>query len=295
MSTTDHTTSLGIDLAALVRTLGSDVTGVEPVTTLPSMSTPRASFVITLADGRVVKGRRCVDAERARTVAELAPRLGAAVVPRVLAVRGVALIEEWVDGRPLTRADATPDLLSNAGAALRAIHDVSLPPRDAARADEARAHWRARVARNVAALEGALAPRVLDRARARAAAFDPAQGTPGGSGTGIIHGDFCAENIVRRPDGGIRVVDSETLSLDVHAYDLARTRWRWPMDGAARAAFLRGYAGGAPIEEPPEAHDDWLLAVLTEAAVFRLANDTPDARAPIERLERLLLDPAEGA
>ena len=71
---------------------------------------------------------------------------------------------------------------------------------------------------------GALAPDAAGMLLAAArgnAPTDPA--------VGLIHGDFCPENIVLRAPNMPAVVDNETLAIDVVPYDLGRTWHRWLM------------------------------------------------------------------
>ncbi len=111
---------------------------------------------------------------------------------------------------------------------------------------------------------------------------------PARSEMSIVHGDFCSENIVITDAGQAWIVDNERLSIDTPAYDLARTWYRWSMGPKGRDAFMRGYRRH---RSPRDFHDHflfWAIAVLSEAAVFRVSSATAHMNVPLERLRGLL-------
>src|SRR5262249_50894963 len=106
--------------------------------------------------------------------------------------------------------------------------------------------------------------------------------------TGIIHRDFCGENLVLDPLGTPHIVDNGTLTVDAYHFDLARTWYRWPMTSAERRAFEAGYAACGDLASYRAHFPFWAVAVLVEAALFRHYAKTRGRRIPIQRLIELL-------
>src|SRR5262245_24772538 len=179
---------------------------------------PRVTYRVELADGRVVKLRRGVTEERARTFASLAAAVGDPRLARVLARRGDVTLEEWVPGTALDRLALRDAHLAEGADLLAAIHLAEAPPGfPAARVvstEAARTGIEAalRTLSEAGAVEAPLAARLLAAAEAR---------DPGSAPAGIIHTDLCAENMVVDPDGQMRAVDNEALRIGPTGFDLA--------------------------------------------------------------------------
>lgn len=285
MTADDLRSQLGPDLGALVTTVGVPLTALTEITGLPSEVLSRATFRLVFADGRVVKGRRFGGPGAAARMVDIARALALPRLPRVLARRGVAVLKEWIAGSALDASAATPDLLRSCGALLAAIHRV--PSGDGA--------WRAgalplrdRTTATVAGLARLEALGWLTAGEARRLLKLVEAGAPRTAELGFIHRDFCAENIVLGPGGELYVVDNETLAYDAYDFDLARTRYRWPMGAAAWAAFEQGYGASRDLGSYRAHATWWAVAVLVEAALFRHRARTPRAMAPVEHLLALL-------
>jgi hypothetical protein len=281
---------LGTDLCALLRTLGAPVTGLAPITALPSPVRGRAAFRIELADGRRLKGRRLKSAERAEVVHRLRGAIGGGFAP-ILARRGDAMLLEWVEGESLdSLAPLPPALLRRCGAMLGALHRlrVDAPPGVEPRGPRELLTKLERDAEELVVARR-LEPELAARAREAAAAERPAEAT-----RGVIHKDFCAENLVRARSGEIVCVDDATLSFGPHALDLARTWWRWPMTPAERAHFSAGYREQQSLEPFARHFRFWVVCVLVAAAATRLRSRAPGSREAIDALRRLLA-PAEAS
>ena len=105
---------------------------------------------------------------------------------------------------------------------------------------------------------------------------------------GLVHGDFCAENMVLRAPGNVYVIDSEKLSIDAYDYDLARTWYRWPMTAAQREAYYDGYNRYRSSADFLRHFCYWAIVVFANSAAFRLRAGTGDAGLPIRQLQTLL-------
>jgi Ser/Thr protein kinase RdoA (MazF antagonist) len=287
---------LGTDLEALVATVGVRLVAAAPITGLPSATLGRATFRLEFGDGRVLKGRRFDTPADAERVELLTRALGLPSLPRVWARRGAALLEDWIPGVSLDGAAPSLARFREAGALLGAIHGVTTrlaTPALLPAAVEAPPSVDARRASTVRGVDGLARLRLVTAAAARRlralvdahAPSDPAAVRPQ---RGIVHRDFCAENIVLARDGQLWVVDNGTLTIDAYDLDLGRTWYRWPMTPEQWNVFVHGYR----LHRSPDgfiAHFPfWAIAVLVEAALFRHQAVVPGAWEPIRRLEALL-------
>lgn len=285
VSSRDHRATLGDDLWTLVESVESTLVDITRLTRLPSDRLHRASFRLQFADGRVLKGRRFDSSEQAERVTSLCGVLDRRHFPTVLARHERGVLIEWVDGRALDETQPEPNLHQQIGEMLGALHRVSLPRAVKAGRVLAPDSWERRLRGNLTQL---VALNVLSRRDEEAAMRFAMDVAPARSERSLVHGDFCSENIVITDAGHAWIVDNERLSIDAPAYDLARTWYRWSMSPDRRDAFMRGYSRH---RSPRDFHDHflfWAIAVLSEAAVFRVSNATPDMNVPLERLRGLL-------
>jgi Phosphotransferase enzyme family len=275
---------LGADLWSLVVRLDAPLVAAWILTRLPSPLMTHASFRLRLANGRTVKGRRVETPEQARRIAELLPRLGRRHFPRVLAIHGHALLEEWIPGTVLTRVTASALEYERCGRILGSIHMTRLPDGRGAAPPSA--------VRRLAVAERQLAELVrvgaLSEASFRSALGQLRANVPDAVAVGIIHRDFCAENMVLTPARDLYVVDNETIRIDCPELDLARTWYRWPMTPTQRAAFLAGYRHRRDPASFLRHFPFWSITALVDTALFRTQAQTPAPTLPVRRLHALL-------
>jgi hypothetical protein len=287
---------LGTDLAALVTAVGVPLVGAAPITGLPSARLRRATFRLDFADGRVLKGRRFDTLGDAERVEFLTRALGLRSLPRVWARRGAALLEDWIAGVPLDRVAPSATEMCQAGELLGAIHAGAaarpalepLPP-----AIEAPRSVDARRAATVRGIEALARLRLVTNSAAQRLRTAMDRHAPSDHGAarpqqGIVHRDYCAENLVLAPAGQLWVVDNGTLAVDAYDFDLGRTWYRWPMTGEQWGAFARGYRRHRATTRFAEHFPFWAIAVLVEAALFRHQVAATGAREPVRRLDALL-------
>jgi Ser/Thr protein kinase RdoA (MazF antagonist) len=201
-----------------------------------------------------------------------------------VATRGAAALLEWADGEPLQAAQCRPDVMEALGAVHAELHRVTLRPPHG-REGPATPGWPARLARYLDELVSRDAVDRTTRDRAQALA---GSAMPGAFPVGLVHKDFCRENMVVSPDAVIRVVDNETLAVDCPDYDLTRTWYRWPMDPPQADAYLEGYRRLQGRGTLARHFPFWAVAVLAESALFRLRRELPAAALPLARLRELL-------
>jgi aminoglycoside phosphotransferase (APT) family kinase protein len=276
---------LGPDLAAVRVLLGAPIARAAPLSETRPWDAERAAFLVETSDGRRVKLRRMPSEAWAQSVARSLEALADPRFARVLLRRGRLLVDEWIEGRGLAEAGATRERVAEAGALLGRVH-ATMPPPDTLVAEPGpapEAHDAALQA-DLAFLasSGLLEPAPAKRLGRAAAAHRPEQVE-----MGLVHGDFCAENLLVDAPGGLRVVDNEALAVGPLDLDLARTAYRWPMDEPERDAFLGGYARH---RDPAAGRDHapfWRIRVLAKSARLRANGGWRRAELPLLALRAL--------
>ena len=287
---------LGPDLAVLASAVGSRLVRTVPITGLPSATLKRATFRLEFADGRILKGRRFDSPADAERVELLARVLGDCPLPLVWGRRGAALLEEWIPGVSLGRVAPRITDVRQAGALLGAMHGVPIalagsgalpavivaaPSIDARRATTVRGlHGLVRL--------GLLTASAAHRLQALVDRHAPREASGALTPRGIIHRDFCRENLVLAPAGRLWVIDNGTLTVDAYDFDLGRTWYRWPLTPEWWSHFAKGYREHRTTDGFAEHFPFWAIAVLVEAALFRYEAATSDALKPVRRLDTLL-------
>ena len=275
---------LGPDLEALVAALDVPVRRIVALTRLRAPGVEHASFRLELADGRVLKGRRLLSAEHAARVTAILEVMDRRHFPHVIAHLGEALLEEWRPGELLDHTTLGPARMRQCGAILGAVHRAAPPAvevderaRPEARLEAVR--WQSRRLVQAGALSAASRRRLIALLEARLPA-DPA--------IGVIHRDFCAENLVWDASGQPHVVDNETMQVGALDFDLARTWYRWPMTDAQATAFLDGYRAHRSPEAFLTSFVFWALATLVDVSRYHLRVGTDRAQGALDLLHAIL-------
>lgn len=275
---------LGEDLASLALAVAAPLIEMRTLRTAYARISRRGAFRLRYGDGTLLKARRVASPVIAERVGRI---LGAGEIPgfaKVIAVRGEGLLEEWTNGRPMHEMPLSADLLTACGALLRTLHDVPLADGSrGARCVMPQRHW--------AALEhdlhelvrrGRLDPDQAERLRDIALRFRPEQ-----VAGGVIHGDFCPQNIVLAHGCEPVVVDNETISIGAYDYDLARVWYRWPATESEAQHFLHGYGHRERASAFLGHLPFWAILVVASSTIFRLHEKAPCADESLERLRRL--------
>ena len=293
LSTGVEPETLGPDFAALIRSIDSRLVDVVRLTELPLPDDARSCYRLQFADGRRFKYRRLPSAERAETLHRLLNHLNTPHIPRILSRHGTGLLIEYVKGRRLQRSDQVTQLLQWCGGLQGQIHAAdadglcltSWAP-VSVEASELEARIDELVRRS--SIERAMGDDLLALATSRSSRL-VVEGH-----VGVIHRDFCAENILLAPSGRIHLVDNESIDVGPLDYDLARTWYRWPMKPPERAAFWEGYGRYRDPESFASSFAYWAVTVLVESSLFRLEIGTPKAVVPLRRLGILLREARDG-
>jgi len=279
---------LGPDLAALVTGLDVPLRHISTVTTLRAAAVTHAAFRLEFTDDRVLKGRRVTSATQAERVEAILAVMDPRYFPRVLARKGVGLLEEWRPGTRMKPEVAAPDLVRRCGSILGRVHRVPPPPglhvppttRPEARFRSVeRQLW---ILARLGALSTAAARHTLKWIQSS---------IPADADIGMIHGDFCAENLVWDEAGRPHVIDNETMQIGALDFDLARTWYRWPMTTRMSIDFFEGYASSRSPASYLAHFAFWSLVVLVDATLVRLQAGTARVSVPLERLQAFLRHP----
>ena len=280
-------TWFGDDLELLVKMLAGEVQSARELTRLVSDRQRKASFHLEFTDGRQFKARRYRTAAAISSAVALSPLLAALPFSRVLVNRGLVALEQWIEGTPLSPAAVSAEQARAAGALLGRIHCIADLPTDLPAqmpagnwyADNIGAHLQELVA------AGALTASVAARLHRAASANRPER-----LDRGLVHGDFCADNIVVDGSGGLFVVDNESLQLAALDYDLARCWARWPMSQSQRIAFAEGYRGFRGLGAFAAHATFWAIQALSQSIAVHLRHNKP-CEAALAALRQIGCEP----
>ena len=274
---------VGDDLWSLIRAFGPDLVSAEDITRLPSPVSNRVSFKLSFSDGSVVKGKQTESEKRCERLAALLPGLEIARCSSLLGREGAALLEEWIPGTPLHQLEITADRLSEAGELMARLGRTRLPTDAVPSRFVDPERYVAQIERRLAGLVDAAAltsesaRRLLGRAR---------KNRPGRLDVGLIHNDFCPENLIVESGGALHVVDIEDLRVGPLDIDLARTWYRWPMTSSQRQKFSEGYGRYRGVDSFLAHEDFWAIWTLSGSALFRVQRCLPHL-PPLGLLQRL--------
>jgi len=271
------------DVRAALAHVGWCAASAQPINTLPAAR--RAVYRVELVTQRIIKARRLDDEPTAHQLCTLRAALPAAFAP-VLARHGRVLLEAWIDGDDVRERPLDDPLVRRAGGLMAELHAITPALPRAVYPLESIVHWWTDAARVLEALHaaGLLETRVW---RALGAALQRL--VPSVRRVGLMHTDFCGDNMVVDAQGGLHVIDTERLTIGEQGFDLARTWYRWPMPAAYWQQFLAAYAArGGTIDCAP-AQVYWRLLALASAVLIRLRQGG-DAHAPLDRLRALVAE-----
>jgi Phosphotransferase enzyme family len=269
------------DLAELTQRLPAAVVRATETTGLPSPLRRSRSARIDLADGTSWKGRIVPTAARASTIQRLLQLAGPGFAAPEHTL-GNALLSRWIEGQTLSDpAQLSDEDLEHCGTQLGELHlapiqDIDLPTRSedlALPLREGLEHLS-----RVELIDSRRAEQVLAVSRER----------PEQPETGIIHHDFCGENLIRTQQGSIVCIDNVAISIGALDLDLARTWYRWDLPEVQLMRFLHGYGRLRSPGRFLAFAGYWCVFVLVCSAALRHRYQTGKVEQPLQRLHRLL-------
>lgn len=238
----------------------------------------RCAYRVEGEDGRTVKARQLESSEEARRLFEVRAGLEEAFAP-ALAQCGPVLVEEWIEGVPLSYLDAQARA-EDAGALLGRLHARALGPGAPSTFSTGKWCQAADSDLEILGSAGKLTSGAIASLRAEILRRDP-----GAAWAALIHKDFCAENMLIDARGCLRVIDNEQLVIEPAGFDIGRTFDRWPMSEAAWARFRRGYRSSVPAE--PESIGFWKIVAALLGARVRFERSPARLDATLAMLRRL--------
>ena len=272
------------DLVELIKILKLPVTGTTPLTTLPSGS-KRACFKLDLADGRILKARIVdTDADGAR-IEYLTSLLDRRHFPKLITRRGCVLLTEWANGASLAGLNWPLHLLNTCGSLQGSLHTVSVPVEQTRGEVRSSLKRHGELEKRIQTLENS---RIIEEHECRNLKELARVHAPEEFDVGLVHGDFCSDNIVVDGHEHVHVIDNETLAIDAYDYDLARTWYRWPMSSIQSKAYFHGYGHHRSLETFLAHFPYWAISALVDSALFRLRCEPRELSTPVERLRNLL-------
>ncbi len=283
VSQLDPKTILGDDIVSVLETVGLSPKAVEPITALPSLASRRATFRITLADGRLVKVRRMKGAAEARRFTSTMRAVSHDRLPNILAASGRVVVEEWVNGTSLSKLPLSQHRLEQAADLLGSLHATTSLDGQRLLESQSTGAIRRRVERQLASVEnkGAITRTERQQLLEMLDAFAPKRAI-----VGLTHNDLCAENLVEDGEGRLHAIDNENMKLSFLEFDIARTWYRWSLSEADWKSFLRRYEkwSAAPIAQSTTF---WRIAAVAKSADLR-AQRTPNSDVPIGKLREII-------
>lgn len=278
--------ALEAEVVAALSQFGLCVRSWQRLSTMRAPEYQRRVYRLDLAGGRVLKARRLEDEATARRLFEIRQEAPAGFA-RVLHCHGAVILEAWIEGEDLARRPATTRHLIEAATLLACLHAAPqvfgrpLPATQATAAEREMAeHARWSLAR-----DGHLALAESDSIGAALEQLDPKQAL-----LGLVHTDFCGENMVIDPDGRLHVIDNERMGLGALGLDVARTWYRWMLPPAAWECFRANYQARMPHEDALRHFAFWALVATLKSAALHLRMDTARAHAPIACLRQIMAE-----
>ena len=216
------------DLNHLLSRYGSSVISLDEITSLRSQRQLKDSFKISLADGEIVKARRFVSEDKRTRYCDLSSLLADLPVARILAAHGKATLEEWVDGVPLATGQVTTDQSYQLGTLLGKMHSTADIP-ECYRNDFPGADQQlARISESLSVLSSLLPGKrsLFNTLQELAARHQPERFE-----TGLIHADFCPQNMVVKSGGVSPLLTKSSCEL-MNNFSIAS----WKRGSALRAS-----------------------------------------------------------
>ena len=278
---------LGRDLFELIEAFGAPLAGIVPITSFPSAAEHSAAFRIDFVNGLIIKGRRLPTPDRARRMHELVRVLANERLVSVLARKGDAVLEEWMPGMTLSDGIQNPHVVERCGELLGSIHGAAMPRCLVDSYGPGPAVVRDGIDRLNSEIDELIRTSLITAELASQLAETAKRTAPGEASVGFVHGDFSPENIIRDPSDRLYCVDNVKVALDAFDWDLARTRYLWPMDEIGTQAFFAGYHRYRDSTSFWAHAKFWMIKVLVHSCLFRHGARSARVSEPLARLEGL--------
>jgi len=196
---------------------------------------------------------------------EILGRLTDLPFTRVLAGHGRAMLEEWAPGTLAASMEPDPQVSGAAGELLGRLHTSEIRVNGHKGEDVTPQWYLHRAEGNLASLVGqgkistTSAGKLLDAGKV----LKPAK-----TEIGIIHMDFCAENMVWTPVEKLVVFDNERFRFGPLDFDLARCFMRWPQTAQYLGYFRKAYEHHRSMASFDADGKFWKFCALAQSAWY---------------------------
>jgi Phosphotransferase enzyme family len=275
--------ALDPEIAVALDRAGLRVRAFRRISKMHSSDIRRLAYQVDVEPGHAIKARRVQDDETARRLFEIRRDLPDAFAP-AFGRYGAVLLEDWIEGEDLGDRPLSHAHLVDAGSLLADLHATQTVAGHAVHEMRSTAAWRHEAEADLRQIlaAGGLDERDGSLIRAALDRLDPGQAI-----FGLVHTDFCGENMIVDRAGRLRVVDNERIGVDALGYDIARTWYRWTLPTSAWERIRSAYAARMPFSEPLETLGFWSIATVAQSAALRLRVDRARAHVPLDRLRRM--------
>jgi hypothetical protein len=275
--------ALDPEVAVALDRAGLCVRAFRRISKIQHPDTGRSVYRIDLESGHTIKARRLQDEETARCLFEIRRELPDAFAP-AFGRCGTVLLEKWIDGEVLGNALPSDVHLTDAGALLARLHATPIVVGCSVHDRRSTGAWREDTETRLRQIRaaGAIEEQAASLIRGALERHDP-----GHAIFGLVHLDFCGENMVIDRAGRLRVVDNERVRVDALGFDVARTWYRWALPSTAWEHIRSAYAARVPFAEPLDTLGFWGVVAVVRSVALRLRMDPGRAHVPLDRLRRI--------
>jgi thiamine kinase-like enzyme len=274
------------EVAGALARVGLCIRAFRRISKIGSADAGRSTYRIDVETGHTIKARRVDDDETARRLFEVRRELPEAFAP-VIGCYGAVLLEEWIDGEELGKGIPSDAHLTTAASLLAHLHATQAVAGHPVHERRSTAVWRETAEESLRQVLAADALDVTAVTRIREALE---QRDPGQASVGLVHTDFCGENMVEDRAGRLRVIDNERVGVDAIGFDVARTWYRWALPVRAWECFRSAYAARVSLTEPLDTLGFWSVVAVAHSAALRLRKDRRRAHVPLDRLRRMAVE-----
>ncbi len=223
-----------------------DDASIEVISPLGARKGRQIVYLARAGGREAIKLRLLETPEAAAKLERLSSDLGPPFAA-VIRSHGRVVVEPWIDGEQLSVRTANA-WIETAGGILGGLHSRGLD-RDLLDGCSVTQWLRsARIDLETILAAGLIEAGVAARLGKTIASLE---GRP--TRMGLVHRDFCPENLILGPDADLWVIDNEWMCVGPIAFDLGRTFHRWPMEPEAWDRFLAAYVNvaGEPHDLEP--------------------------------------------
>lgn len=219
-------------------------------------------YRLNFSDQSIAKLRFVSSPMRASELSQLVSFFTEGDISKIYSVYQNAMFEEWIDGEDLSQSSAKGADVVEAGKILGRLHRASKLENTQ---NVESVIWRIEQNLNLLTAKSFFNETDSEEIKTFAQRFAPLT-----TDFGITHRDMCGENLIRKKDGKIVLIDHESMRFGPLDQDLARTCHRWELTCDALVDFLNGYSQYRNIEAFKQSFYFWIVLVLTTALSWGL-------------------------